>query len=158
MKLPPERPCSSSVRQMPAPTGTITKSGEIEEALDHEIRAELIRMVDPGDSKSLTKRLEYADICAQFGKMEAALETLSSLNKERPEDPAVAARLAFLLPPDQEDLALSLLTKAASTDEFVGIASAQADQLSNGEDATRSLGFYNTGRPLDGRNRTRDTL
>ena len=117
---------------------------QIEEALNDEIRAELIRMVNPGDSKSLTKRLEYADICAQFGKMEAALETLSSLNKERPEDPAVAARLAFLLPPDQEDLALSLLTKAASTDEFVGIASAQADQLSNGEDATRSLGFYNT--------------
>ncbi len=118
---------------------------QIKEALNDEIRAELVRMVDPGESKSLTKRLEYADICAEYGKKETAMKVLTALNEERPEDPAVAARLAFLLPANQEDLALSLLTKAAATDEFVGIASAHAEDFSNSnnEDASRSIAFYN---------------
>ncbi|MGC4014190.1 MAG: hypothetical protein QM755_06665 [Luteolibacter sp.] len=45
---------------------------------------ELLKIIDPGDSKSLVKRLEYASLCEDFGKNDLALTMLEKLHAERP--------------------------------------------------------------------------
>jgi tetratricopeptide (TPR) repeat protein len=108
---------------------------ELTRNLSTEVRAELIKIVEPGDSKSLTKRLEYADICAEFGNKELALATLETLAAERPEDASIAGKMAFLLPADQRARATSLMSRAAGSDEFVGSANSRAGQFSYQEEA-----------------------
>ncbi|MEO5716420.1 MAG: tetratricopeptide repeat protein [Luteolibacter sp.] len=112
--------------------------------LGEEVRAELMKLVEPGDSKSLTKRLEYADICIALGKNEQALAMLELLIVERPDDASIAGKLAFLLPPAQSERVRSLMTKAARSDEFVMMAHQKAQELSNSEDNKVTCDFFET--------------
>ena len=117
---------------------------ELTKELGEEVRTELVKLAEPGDSKSLTKRLEYADICALLGKNELALATLEKLISERPDDASIAGKIAFLLPPEQRDRVRSLMTKAAASDEFVTMAHQKGESLSNNEDNKKTFEFFET--------------
>ena len=117
----------------------------IKQEITPEVLTELFKRIDPGDSKSLTKRLEYADICAQFGKPEIAVKVLDELHRERPDDQRVAAKLAFLLPPDERDRAIKILTTAASSDELVTTAQTKFESFSYQDDnTTQAIALFST--------------
>ncbi len=117
---------------------------ELMPKLGEEVRAELLKLVDPGDSKSLIKRLEYADVCIALGKNELALAMLELLIAERPDDASVAGKMAFLLPPAQSERVRSLITKAATSDEFVMMVHQKAQELSNNENNKAACDFFET--------------
>ncbi|MES2923912.1 MAG: tetratricopeptide repeat protein, partial [Verrucomicrobiota bacterium] len=117
---------------------------ELMQRLGKEGQAELLKLVDPGDSKSLVKRLEYADICSAVGKGSMALGVLEALAKERPDDAGIAARLAFTIPSDQMDRRLELMTKACMEPDFVDQASTVASGLMEGNDGKRAMEFFET--------------
>ncbi len=117
---------------------------EIKESLTPEVLKELLKISDPGDSNSLTKLIEYADICSDFGKRDIALKVLTKLNKERPDDLIVTGKLAFLLPADQRDLAIKLISMSASKEEFLSIAISTAEYLSESKDTTAYFNYIST--------------
>lgn len=117
---------------------------ELREALTEKVLEALVESVDPGSSKSLTKRLEYVDICLDFDLPELALKELKRLYQDRPNDPKVLSRLAFLLPPEDATLAHDLLTKAASSEDFVNIAAATAQRVSDSPDPKANIKFFQT--------------
>ncbi len=116
----------------------------IKQAITPAVSTELFKLADPGDSKSLTKLTEYADICLDFGKPEDALAVLTRLNKERPNDASIAAKLAFILPADQREFAIKLISSSAADDGFAQIAGAMAQNLSENENNSRSFAFFST--------------
>lgn len=109
-----------------------------------EDRAALLKLTDPGDSKSLTRRLDYVDVCFDLNRKDLALATLEALYAERPEDPQIACRLAFNLPQDKKDQQRQLMTRAAGSREFAGFASAAAEALDNSDDVNAYLAFYDS--------------
>ncbi len=117
---------------------------EIKESITPEVLTELFKISDPGDSNSLTKLIEYADICSDFGKRDIALKVLTKLNTERPDDFNISGKLAFLLPADQRDLAIKLISKSASKEEFLNIAIGTAEYLSESEDTTAYFNYIST--------------
>lgn len=112
--------------------------------LSENVRTELLKITDPSDSKSLTKRMEYVDICIALEKKEQGGAVLEKLITERPDDASVAGKLAFLLPTEQKERTLALMTKAAGSDEFVMMARAKAESLSNRQDNKESCDFFET--------------
>ena len=117
---------------------------QVKDSITPEVIAELFKLIDPGDSKSLTKLTEYADICMDFGKNAEALAVLTRLNKERPDDASVSAKLAFLLPADQRELAVRLISTAASGEQFPAIAGEIAGSLSGSGDNSRTFAYFDT--------------
>jgi len=133
------------VRQAKAnPWNSSYQMRELMPKLGEETRAELLKLVEPGDSKSLTKRLEYADVCIALGKNDQALAMLELLIAERPDDASIAGKMAFLLPPAQSERVRSLMTKAAGSDDFVMMAHQKAQELSNNEDNKVTCDFFET--------------
>ncbi len=116
---------------------------QIRETIDEKTLEALFKIVDPGASKSLTKKLEYADICVDFGKKDKALEVLDELYQQRPDDISIAGKLAFLLPADQQDRVVKLLTKAAADEDFASEAHRVAESLENKRDEESSKNFFN---------------
>lgn len=114
----------------------------IRESIAQESLEALFKLVDPGESKSLTKLLEYAEICSEFGKKEKALEVLDKLHKQRPDDVAIASKLAFQLPADQQDRIVELLSKAAADEEFVNEAHAAAEALQSRRNDAAAKDFF----------------
>ncbi|HEX7260851.1 MAG TPA: hypothetical protein VF258_03470, partial [Luteolibacter sp.] len=110
--------------------------------LNAEVRAELLKIVHPGDSKSLTKRLEYADVCVMLGNKADALTTLTELAKERPGDDSIAAKMAFLLPPGNQALITETMTRAAASEDFVMQVYSIGQGLSNQENNQKTLEFF----------------
>ncbi len=117
---------------------------QIKENITPEVTKALFKMADPGDSKSLTKLMEYADICANFGKPGEAERVLTRLHGQRPEDASIAGKLAFLLPAEKRKEAIDLISKAASDAEFPGIASSAAEELGGTENNIRTFAFFTT--------------
>jgi tetratricopeptide (TPR) repeat protein len=99
--------------------------------LNEEVKTQLLKFADPGDSKSVVKRFEYVDLCVDLKKPDLALPTIEGLYAERPDDGEVISRYALLLPADKKELRLSLMTKAALSDEFSGRISDVFDNLRN---------------------------
>jgi tetratricopeptide (TPR) repeat protein len=114
------------------------------ERLGKEGTAELLKLVEPGESKSLVKRLEYADICRAVGQAGQALAVLEALAKERPDDVGIAARLTFSIPADQMDRRLAMMTKSCMEPGFVDQASSFATILMEGGDAKQTMEFFET--------------
>ena len=114
------------------------------EKLGKEGQAELVKLVDPGESKSLVKRLEYADICRAAGMAAKALPILEALAKERPDDASIAARLAFAIPVEQIDRQLALMTKSCKDEGFANEASSYASSIFEGDNAKLALDFTET--------------
>ncbi len=112
--------------------------------LSEDVRKELVKITDPGESKSLTKRLEYADICTAVGKNEQALATLELLIVERPDDASVAAKMAFLLPSAQRGRVKKLMSRSAASEDFVMLAYERGQALSNREDNKETLEYFET--------------
>ncbi|MFK7849895.1 MAG: tetratricopeptide repeat protein [Akkermansiaceae bacterium] len=115
---------------------------EIREAITPETTKELFKLADPGESKSLTKLKEYADISLEFGKEDRALEILQRLHKRRPDDAVVAGKLAFLLPKEQREKSIELIATAASDPGFVQLAAMAAQNLAADENNERTLAFF----------------
>jgi tetratricopeptide (TPR) repeat protein len=114
------------------------------ERLGKEGQAELIKLADPGDSKSLVKRLEYADICRAAGMSAQALPVLEALAKERPDDVGITARLAFAIPVEQVERQLELMTKSCKDEGFTSEASSYAATILEGNNAKLALDFAET--------------
>ncbi|MGC4013916.1 MAG: tetratricopeptide repeat protein [Luteolibacter sp.] len=115
----------------------------LKQQLGEDGTKELLKLVDPGESKSLVKRLEYADVCGRLGMKDAMVATLVKLNEERPDDSAVAARLAFSLPVEKMADRIRLMNAAAAGDEFVNQAAELAEQFENREsNAKVPIDFY----------------
>ncbi len=115
---------------------------EIKESMTPEVLKELLKISDPGDTNSLTKLLEYADICSDFGKRDIALQVLTKLHKDRPDDLNITGKLAFLLPADQQELAIKLISMSASKDEFLNIAVGTAEYLSESDDTAAYFNYF----------------
>ncbi len=109
-----------------------------------EDRSALLKLVEPGDSKSLIKRLDYVDVCLDLNRKDLALAALESLYAERPEDPEIACRLAFNLPQDKKDQQRQLMTRAAGSREFAAFADAAAEALDNSDDANAYVAFFDS--------------
>lgn len=116
----------------------------INSQLDDKTRDALLALTEPGDSKSLNKRLEYADVAALIGKRESMIKTLESLHAERPDDAAITSRLLFALPDDQKDRRRELMNRCANSDEFISKVVETVEALSNERDAKVVIGFYDT--------------
>jgi tetratricopeptide (TPR) repeat protein len=114
------------------------------EVLAAEDRTALLKLVEPGDSKSLIKRLDYVDVCLDMNRKDLALAALESLYAERPEDPEIACRLAFNLPQDKKDQQRQLMTRAAGSREFAAFAAAAAEALENSDDANGYVAFFDS--------------
>ncbi|MGJ8634373.1 MAG: tetratricopeptide repeat protein, partial [Luteolibacter sp.] len=110
--------------------------------IQKNVRQEVVRMIDPNDSPSLTKRKEYARICALFGKNDLALKTLELLATDRPDDVNVASELAFLLPPEEKERAVGLINRWAKSDDFVTAVIGAADRMSNSTADKESLSYF----------------
>jgi tetratricopeptide (TPR) repeat protein len=115
---------------------------ELLSMLGKDGQAELLKQIDPGDSKSLVKRLEYVDVVQAMGKPELSLPVLEGLVKERPEDASISARLVFALPSDQMDRRVELMTKACKSDAFVFQAHQIAEKLDNEADTKAAMSFF----------------
>lgn len=135
-----------ALRLIKAGRGSSSYSSEspakVIEILAVDDRAALLKLVEPGDSKSLTKRLDYVDICLDLKRKDLALGVLESLYAERPEDPEIACRLAFNLSSDKKDQQRKLMTRAAGSKEFAAFASAAAEAVGNADDANAYLAFF----------------
>ncbi|OYV07149.1 MAG: hypothetical protein CFE26_02520, partial [Verrucomicrobiales bacterium VVV1] len=112
--------------------------------LSPPVREALLKLVAPGDSKSLVKRLDYVDVCLNLGRRDLALETLQALAIERPEDPEIACRLAFNLPAEKKTEQRALLTRAAASREFAASASEAAEAVEDGDDTAAFLSFFDS--------------
>ncbi len=112
--------------------------------LSPPVREALLKLVAPGDSKSLVKRLDYVDVCLNLGRRDLALETLQALAIERPEDPEIACRLAFNLPAEKKAEQRALLTRAAASREFAASASEAAEAVEDGDDTAAFLSFFDS--------------
>jgi len=112
--------------------------------LPTEVRDELTKLVDPGDSKSLTKRLEYAEVSALLGNKQQALATFESLAKERPGDTTLAMKMVFLLPSNQPEKAVELMTLAAQSQEFPDEVASKINTLYQGDrnNHSQAIEFY----------------
>jgi tetratricopeptide (TPR) repeat protein len=107
--------------------------------LNEEVKNQLLKLAEPGDSKSVVKRFEYADLCVDLKMPDRALATIEGLYAERPDDGAVISRYALLLPPEKKDLRLSLMTMAARSEEFAGRVSDLFDNLGNRSNDSKEL-------------------
>lgn len=123
-----------STSELPQLLSTLGKAGE----------AELLKLVDPGESKSLVRRLEYVDIVQAMGKPALSVPVLESLSKERPDDASISARLVFVLPDDQVDRRIELMTKACKSDAFVTQAYQIAEKFDSSNDTKESMSFFET--------------
>jgi len=113
------------------------------QTLGDEGSRELLKLVDPGESKSLVKRLEYADVCGRLAMKNEMVAMLAKLHEERPDDASVAARLAFALPLEKKEERIKLMTTAAGNDEFVNMAIEAANSVSrNSTNARSSIDFH----------------
>ena len=115
---------------------------ELLSKLGEETRAELLKTVAPGDSKSLTKRLEYADVCILLEKNESALTTLEGILVERPNDTSIVGKMAFVLPPQESERRNTLMTTAASSDDFAALVYNKVQQLSQQENNKDTIDFF----------------
>ncbi|BCU77363.1 tetratricopeptide repeat protein [Luteolibacter sp. LG18] len=109
------------------------------EKLGEEGVKELLKLADPGDSKSLVKRLEYVDVCARLDLKEPMLAMLEKLHQERPDDASVAARMAFSLPDSRKEERNKLMTTAAKSDEFVTSAVERLEEFERGNTDVRGM-------------------
>lgn len=119
-------------------------SRQIREAVSPEVLAELMKLIEPGDSKSLTKLTEYADICLDFGKRDQALTVLNRIHTERPNDARIAAKLAFSLPPAQSAKATALFKANAAKDGFAETAHYIADTISDDSSDEKAFALFAT--------------
>ncbi len=117
---------------------------QLRQALSDDVVNALIKSVDPGSSKSLTKRIQHIDVLSDFGRTEEALVALRELHKERPSDAKVSTRLAFQLPPDDLETAIKLLTESATSSDFVVTCTEQAGRLQNTENSEPNIQFFTT--------------
>ncbi|MFT4176819.1 MAG: tetratricopeptide repeat protein [Luteolibacter sp.] len=107
-----------------------------------EVAAELLKLAEPGDSRSLTKRLEYVDICIFLNKPDLAVATLEALEKERPNDATIAARLLFALPPAKRERALELLSRCAASDDWIGLIDQKFDSRQEEADTSAIIDLF----------------
>ncbi|OYV06612.1 MAG: hypothetical protein CFE26_05370, partial [Verrucomicrobiales bacterium VVV1] len=115
---------------------------ELLSMLGKDGQAELLKQIDPGDSKSLVKRLEYVDVVQAMGKSELSLPVLEVLVNERPDDASISARLVFALPGDQMDRRVELMTKACKSDAFIFQAHQIAEKFDNENETKVSMSYF----------------
>ena len=97
--------------------------------ITEEIRKEIISIVDPGKNPSLSKRLDFAEICIAFKENDTALTILRSLAAERPFDTNINIQLAFSLPEQEIDAAAELLKKCKDSPSFNTVINAQNQRI-----------------------------
>lgn len=107
-------------------------------------QAELLKLVEPGESKSLVKRLEYVDIAQAMGKPEPTLAVLEALLKERPNDAEISARLVFNLPESEAERRIALMSSACKSNSFFTQANQFAERFDNQADTKQSMAFFET--------------
>jgi predicted Zn-dependent protease len=117
---------------------------EIREVITQDVLAEVMKLIEPGNSESLTKLTEYADICINFGKPDQALAVLNRLHTARPKDAAIAAKLAFILPATERDRAIKLISSAVNDPNFAQIAFEFGSNLSEDENNESTFKYFET--------------
>ena len=84
----------------------------------NQLAERILKLADPNQSKSYSRRLEFAKICQAFDLGEKALPTLRALNKERPNDIEVSSLIIRLLPAKEMLAETRQRLETASLDEF----------------------------------------
>ncbi len=110
--------------------------------LGKEGRAKLLELVDPGETKSLLKRLEYVDVCNALGLTDLAAAALEAIAKDRPDDAAIATRLVLSSSAHRSDRLVELMSKACRWDGFVTEVSAFATRLGKRKDNQATMDFF----------------
>ena len=86
----------------------------VELIIGAQLGDEMLTLMNPGETKSVSRRLTYARMCSLLKKDEEALRVLRKLAEERPNDVAVQGQLAAVLPSDERQAAVrALLAKDA---------------------------------------------
>ncbi|MES2983235.1 MAG: tetratricopeptide repeat protein [Verrucomicrobiota bacterium] len=86
--------------------------------LTPEVRKEILTITDSANNPSLSKRLDFADLCIALNENEKALNTLRTLAQERPFDASININLAFNLPAKEIDTAAKLLKENSDSAAF----------------------------------------
>ncbi len=98
--------------------------------ISEEVQKEIMSISDPGSNPSLSKRLNYAEICLAFKETDTALTILRALSAERPFDAMINAQLAFNLPEQEIDTAANLLKQCANSSSLYTILNNHSNQIS----------------------------
>lgn len=121
--------------------GTSNITREAGEFMTPSIKAAVLALTDPGTEHSLTKRRAHIDLCIDLGERGKALTALSALAAERPFDLSVTCDLAFLLPPEKNERAIGLLSKAAGTPYFRTAINTASNRISETTEKATVLAF-----------------
>lgn len=107
-------------------------------------QAELLKLVEPGDSRSLVKRLEFVDIARAMDKADVTVPVLEALLKERPDDAEISGRLVFLLPDSEGERRLAMMNPACRSDSFLNQANLMAEKFDDVADTGKAMAFFET--------------
>jgi hypothetical protein len=75
----------------------------------HGLADDVLKVLEPGDSKNAQKITEYAMACQMFGRTKPAREALEKVLAERPKEDAARMQLIVLLAPDDPQTAAKLI-------------------------------------------------
>lgn len=103
---------SYEVRQ----TKEIIEGGQLVDAV--------LELMDPGDTQSVRRRLDFARACNVLQKPKLALPILRKLAEERPEDVSVRAQLASVLPREEREGAMRKLIEKKALNEAGDVVAA----------------------------------
>ncbi|MFC7336365.1 tetratricopeptide repeat protein [Haloferula chungangensis] len=117
------------------------KFEELKRALGEKGGKALLELANPGASKSLSKRLEFVDICELLGEDDVRVKLLEEMLKERPKDTDVALRLAFAESIDVKRAAELLNVAALNGDQLALHVQKSARGFFSAKEATRCFDF-----------------
>lgn len=84
----------------------------------------VLELMNPGETKSVRRRLDYARACNVLQKPKMALPILRQLAEERPEDVNIRAQLASVLPREEREGAMRKLIEKKALDEAGDVVAA----------------------------------
>ncbi len=110
--------------------------------LTEEVRKEIMSISDPGKNPSLSKRLNFVEICLAFEETDTALTILRALSAERPFDENINAQLAFNLPEQEIDTAAKLLKQCADSSSLYSILNTHSNRISQTRNNASTFHYY----------------
>ncbi len=110
--------------------------------ITNEVRKEVITLTHPGNNPSLSKRLDYIEICLAFKETDTALTLLRELSAERPFDASINLQLAFNLPEEEIDTAAKLLTQSADSSAFYTVLNTHQNSISQARSNSTTFHYF----------------
>lgn len=110
--------------------------------LGAEGRREFLKLIDPGESKSRVKRMEFVDLCEWIGAQAERHEMLEQMLLDRPADSELAVSLIFANGVEQKRWNGLLKVALGAGGSFSSRAAEFGRELGSGHDPDAYLGFF----------------